>query len=226
MESRKRTAAIILGMIAVVFAAVLAGLSFITRPPKLLDVNVPANAARPQGEEASGLGLESIGNEEYGYEFDDEGYGSIFGDDESWYEEESYSRELEPFEIPDTQSSSIGGNTGDTNLGDVTAATESQYLCSYSAERLLTESDVEALNQATYEGLPEGKGIIQMVINEMYAKHGYEFENEEIQAYFNRQSWYQNINVRNRDMDSIFEDMTDMEKVNVEFLSAHNGEEG
>lgn len=226
MKSKKRIAAIILGIIAVIFAVVLAGLAFITRPPKLLDVNVPENAIKSQEEETSDLGLESNGNEEYGYESDDEGYGSIFGDDESWYEDESYSRELEPFEIPDTQSSSVGGTSGDTDSENVAAATESQYLCSYSAERLLTESDVETLNQATYEGLPEGKSIIQMVINEMYAKHGYEFENEEIQAYFNRQSWYQNINVHNRDMDSIFEDMTDMEKANVEFLSAHNGEEG
>ena len=53
----------------------------------------------------------------------------------------------------------------------------SDYLCSYSSDRLLTDSDVEGYLNANYSeyNFPEGINIIQMIINEIYAKHGYEF---------------------------------------------------
>lgn len=102
---------------------------------------------------------------------------------------------------------------------------ESDYLCDYSAERLITEDDVEELKAGTYEGLPEGKNICQMVINELYARHGYQFSNEDIQNYFNQKEWYQNIPTRNTDMGSIFQGMSDIEKKNVEFLSPYGEEE-
>ena len=43
----------------------------------------------------------------------------------------------------------------------------SDYLCSYSSDRLLTDSDVEGYLNANYSeyNFPEGINIIQMIIN-------------------------------------------------------------
>jgi len=102
--------------------------------------------------------------------------------------------------------------------------TESGYLCDYSSKRLMTEADIKELNKGTYENLPQGKTIIQMVINEMYARYGYQFQSEEIQKYFEQKKWYQDIAVKNTDMNNILKNMTETEKKNVEFLSAYSGQ--
>ena len=84
---------------------------------------------------------------------------------------------------------------------------------------------MEKLNSKTYENLPQGKGIIQMVVNEMYARYGYQFQNEEIQSYFDQKEWYQKITVRSADMDDVIKSMTETERENVEFLSEYIVEE-
>lgn len=89
---------------------------------------------------------------------------------------------------------------------------ENSYLCAYSSDRLMTEEDVQELQQGTYADLPQGKGIIRMVVNELYAKYGYQFGNEEIQAYFNQKEWYQDIPTRNTDMNDVIKKMTDTER--------------
>lgn len=68
----------------------------------------------------------------------------------------------------------------------------SDYLCSYSSDRLLTDSDVEGYLNANYSeyNFPEGINIIQMIINEIYAKHGYEFTDSKLSAYFSNKTWY------------------------------------
>ncbi len=104
-------------------------------------------------------------------------------------------------------------------------AVEEEYLCTYSSERLMTEADVAELQAGVYENLPEGKNIIQMVINEMYAKYGYQFQNEAIQSYFDQKEWYQQITVRNSDMEAILSGMTDIEVANVQFLAPYGEEE-
>lgn len=66
----------------------------------------------------------------------------------------------------------------------------SDYLCSYSSDRLLTDSDVEGYLNANYSeyNFPEGINIIQMIINEIYAKHGYEFTDSKLSAYFSNKN--------------------------------------
>ena len=66
----------------------------------------------------------------------------------------------------------------------------SDYLCSYSSDRLLTDSDVEGYLNANYSeyNFPEGINIIQMIINEIYAKHGYEFTDSKLSAYFSNKT--------------------------------------
>lgn len=97
----------------------------------------------------------------------------------------------------------------------------SDYLCAESNQRELTEEDVTALQSQTVEGLPADKGIIQMVINEMYARRGYQFGDEAIQAYFDSKAWYQEITDRTDDMDAILADMSEIEKTNIDFLSTY-----
>lgn len=159
-------------------------------------------------------------------------------DEEYYEEEEEYSKKLTSFEVgsADTAAKSDvkkeNKKEEQKKIADAEGKEEeeegteenSEYLCAYSSDRLLTEEDIEELNSKSYRNLPSGKNIIQMVINEMYAKYGYQFQTGEIQAYFDGKEWYQDISVRNPDMDNIFKNMTDMEKANVEFLSAHNTE--
>lgn len=138
----------------------------------------------------------------------------------------SYSRPDNSYEGEDKQMDSFviergkNTNTDETENGN-TDVSDTEYLCSYSADRLLTEADINELKNTQYEDLPEGKDIIQMVINEMYARHGYEFNNEEIQAYFNGKKWYQNIEERNDSMDDIYNNMSDIERKNVDFISEY-----
>lgn len=149
------------------------------------------------------------------------------GDEDSEVEEEGYSKELESFQVTGTETTAENeGKKAESEMKPEEPAANGEYLCSYSSERLLTEADIEELNKGTYEGLPQGKGVIQMVINEMYARYGYQFETEAVQAYFDQKKWYQDITTRNANMNDVFNNMTETEKANVEFLSAHNEEEG
>lgn len=78
----------------------------------------------------------------------------------------------------------------------------SDYLCSYSSDRLLTDSDVEGYLNANYSeyNFPEGINIIQMIINEIYAKHGYEFTDSKLSAYFSNKTWYKSNTNKVNDM--------------------------
>ena len=75
-------------------------------------------------------------------------------------------------------------------LETVDLGVTSDYLCSYSSDRLLTDSDVEGYLNANYSqyNFPEGINIIQMIINEIYAKHGYEFTDSKLSAYFSNKT--------------------------------------
>lgn len=228
MSDKKKTdgimiAAICLGVVMVICVIATVGLTLFTRPAKLSQSRMQENMAA--AEEAKKAGTEQETYDEY--------------------ETENYSRELSSFEVSasgsdkeadaedtkdtketkkDTKKKTSKKNKDKDDTED--ASDESEYLCSYSSERLVTEEDVAALNAAVPSDLPAGKGMIQMVINEIYARHGYKFETPEIQAYFDQRPWYQDITVRNADMNAVFQGMSDIEKKNVEFLNAHNEEVG
>ncbi len=103
-------------------------------------------------------------------------------------------------------------DTADLATGD--------YLCSDSFTRILTQEDVEKLQSGTYEALPEGKGIIQMAVNEMYAKRGYRFGNQSIQYFFDAKTWYRNTEEFVDSQESVYQNMSDIEQANVQFLSS------
>jgi len=57
-----------------------------------------------------------------------------------------------------------------------------------------------------------------MIINEMYAKHGYQFQDAELTNYFNQKEWYSSISEKETDMDAIYQSMSDIEQANVTLL--------
>ena len=99
----------------------------------------------------------------------------------------------------------------------------SDYLCSYSSDRLLTDSDVEGYLNAYYSeyNFPEGINIIQMIINEIYAKHGYEFTDSKLSAYFSNKTWYKSNTNKVNDMNAVSDSMSEIEKKNVDFLNSY-----
>ena len=88
----------------------------------------------------------------------------------------------------------------------------SDYLCSYSSDRLLTDSDVEGYLNANYSeyNFPEGINIIQMIINEIYAKHGYEFTDSKLSAYFSNKTWYKSNTNKVNDMNAVSDSMSEI----------------
>lgn len=99
----------------------------------------------------------------------------------------------------------------------------SDYLCSYSSDRLLTDSDVEGYLNANYSeyNFPEGINIIQMIINEIYEKHGYEFTDSKLSAYFSNKTWYKSNTNKVNDMNAVSDSMSEIEKKNVDFLNSY-----
>ena len=99
----------------------------------------------------------------------------------------------------------------------------SDYLCSYSSDRLLTDSDVEGYLNANYSeyNFPEGINIIQMIINEIYAKHGYEFTDSKLSAYFSNKTWYKSNTNKVNDMNAVSDSMSEIEKKNVDFVTSY-----
>lgn len=134
------------------------------------------------------------------------------------------------------QSSGVGANSVEGNVGDFTvkksrmpslsssssssrASSNSEYLCSYSSTRLLTVEDIDEMKKNAPEGLPVG--MIQMVINEMYARKGFRFGKAEIQEYFEKKSWYRSISNYTEEMDIAEGRMSEIEKKNLKTLAAH-----
>lgn len=142
---------------------------------------------------------------------------SDFEETEETYGDGEYTGTGEDFEI--VLAESVPEEEQDTPEEEQEGSAD--YLCEESDQRELTEDDVTALQNLTVEGLPEGKSIIQMVINEMYARKGYQFGDEAIQAYFDSKAWYQEITDRTDDMDAILEGMSEVEKTNIDFLSTY-----
>ncbi len=122
----------------------------------------------------------------------------------------------------------------DTNLSDSTVAssdttnevaaeetkteTNSEYLCSFSSDRLITEADMDELESSDYGDLPGDRSLAQMIINEIYAKNGCQFESEEVQEYFETKSWYQEIGSYESDKSVVYSSMSSIEQDNITFL--------
>jgi len=95
-----------------------------------------------------------------------------------------------------------------------------EYLYAESASRLLSTADVSNF-QAQYPNsmFPGERSITQMIINEMYARHGYIFKDQALTDYFAQKSWYI---PRTADMEEIYPVMNDVEQANVTLLRTYS----
>lgn len=95
-----------------------------------------------------------------------------------------------------------------------------EYLFAESASRLLTTADVSNF-QAQYPNsmFPGERSITQMIINEMYARHGYIFKDQALTDYFAQKSWYI---PRTADMEEIYSVMNAVEQANVTLLRTYS----
>ena len=112
------------------------------------------------------------------------------------------------------QSGAEGGNAV------VQTPTTGEYLYAESASRLLSTADVSNF-QARYPNsmFPGERSITQMIINEMYARHGYIFKDQALTDYFAQKSWYI---PRTADMEEIYPVMNAVEQANVTLLRTYS----
>jgi len=112
------------------------------------------------------------------------------------------------------QTNAEGGNSS------VQTPTTGEYLYAESASRLLSTADVSNF-QARYPNsmFPGERSITQMIINEMYARHGYIFKDQALTDYFAQKSWY---TPRTADMEEIYPAMNDVEQANVTLLRTYS----
>ena len=114
----------------------------------------------------------------------------------------------------DVQPGAGGGNAAVQNPAT------GEYLYAESASRLLTTADVSNF-QAQYPNsmFPGERSITQMIINEMYARHGYIFKDQALTDYFAQKSWY---TPRTADMEEIYPVMNAVEQANVTLLRTYS----
>ena len=112
------------------------------------------------------------------------------------------------------QSGAEGGNAA------VQTPATGEYLYAESASRLLSTADVSNF-QARYPNsmFPGERSITQMIINEMYARHGYIFKDQALTDYFAQKSWY---TPRTADMEEIYPVMNAVEQANVTLLRTYS----
>lgn len=115
----------------------------------------------------------------------------------------------------------------DTSLSSDSEAVKEnseEYICAYSSERRLTRDEIEDyLEDYSSYNFPGNRSVIQMIINEMYARHGYEFSKDELTKYFNKKEWYRNIDDEDRtdDMEGIYRNMSSIEQDNIILLQEY-----
>lgn len=117
-----------------------------------------------------------------------------FTEDENQYEE---SGEKEENVIPETK--------GDEDEDEMSA---SEYIFSDSSEKRLKENDVKKLSSAQ----------CRLAKNEIYARHGRLFQDESLQNYFDKKSWYSGY-IEPDDFDESVFNKT--EKANIKLLAKY-----
>lgn len=110
--------------------------------------------------------------------------------------------------------------TGAQDLGGANNTANEEYLFAESATRLLTAADISNFQTRYPNSLfPGDRSITQMIINEMYAKHGYIFKDQALTDYFSQKSWYV---PKTADMEQIYPVMNDVEQANVTLLRTYS----
>ena len=110
--------------------------------------------------------------------------------------------EAENVSVEDVQDA----NTADEIVVSEENVASEAYLMPDSAERYLDTSEIEGYSHDE----------IQMIINELYARHGREFKKQENIDYFSAQDWYQPVSGKTDE--AIVSEFNEFEKANVELL--------
>lgn len=88
-------------------------------------------------------------------------------------------------------------------------------------EYILVNSSASLLTQADMDGLSAEE--LRLAINEIYARHGRKFKDQELQNYFNARGWYHGAIEPDAFDESL---LSDIEKQNVQLLSARKDAAG
>ena len=83
----------------------------------------------------------------------------------------------------------------------------------HSAEELLTEDQIKALSDKD----------LRLAINEIYARHGYAFTTKEMQDYYGKLDWYENLNKTQEEVNA---ELTTIEYQNKEMLTKERDSRG
>lgn len=108
----------------------------------------------------------------------------------------------------DTQKEKITETTTEKATETDEETEETDYVIPYSSDRYLTNDDLEGLSSEE----------LMYARNEIYARHGYIFNDAEIRAYFEKKPWYTGT-VKSEDFSSSV--FNDYEYKNVNFLKKH-----
>ncbi len=79
-------------------------------------------------------------------------------------------------------------------------------------ERLLTTDDLAEIEKLEAGGFPDNRSIYQMMINEIYSRHGLIHHKENVQKFFEGKSWYKG---RTESSEEVVEEFSQIEKDNV-----------
>lgn len=94
-----------------------------------------------------------------------------------------------------------------------------------SSEFVFPNSDKELLTDVQIAEKVKDKSTLRYAINEIYARHGYQFSTEEYSNYFGQFDWYKNL-PKEADMNVISAGFSATEKANVEKLQAYSSANG
>ena len=135
-------------------------------------------------------------------------------------ENENESTMEQPTVSTETQADANAQPGADGGNAAVQTPATGEYLFAESASRLLSTADVSNF-QARYPNsmFPGERSITQMIINEMYARHGYIFKDQALTDYFAQKSWYI---PRTADMEEIYPVMNAVEQANVTLLRTYS----
>lgn len=101
-----------------------------------------------------------------------------------------------------------------------TGNAEDEYLCFEIDEEVIDDvsySDLVKKINKDYSEMPAGKTVSQMIINEIYARHGYVFKTKEISKFFEAKSWYE---PDTSDMSEITSRLNKTELKNIKYLQS------
>ena len=90
-----------------------------------------------------------------------------------------------------------------------------------SGDYILPQSSTEYLDESDLSGMTANQ--VQMAINEIYARHGRMFNDQDIQDYFNRQDWYV-AQTASADFDDSV--LNEVELYNVELIHSYELQQG